>query len=158
MDRRKTKRLRLNGPGPKMQWMRAMETITTATIATIIEENLAGIGTQVQTACSRAGRDVHPRLVAVSKHQPDGRIAAALQAGHRVFGENRVQEAQQRWQEQRQTYDDLRLHLIGGLQTNKAAEAVALFDVIEVVDRPKLARALATDVLVHYGRRPSRTA
>ena len=126
--------------------MRNMETTTTGTIAMIIEENLAGVSAQMQTACNRAGRDAHPRLVAVSKRQPDERIAAVLQAGHRVFGENRVQEAQQRWQERRQTYDDLRLHLIGALQTNKAAEAVALFDVIEVVDRPKLARALAAEM------------
>jgi len=123
-----------------------METITTAKIATTIEANLAVVSTKVETACTRAGRDVHPRLVAVSKRQPDESIAAVLQAGHRVFGENRVQEAQQRWQERRQTHDDLRLHLIGGLQTNKAAEAVTLFDVIEVVDRPKLARALAAEM------------
>ena len=123
-----------------------METITSATIFTTIEENLAAVCAQMDTACSCAGRDVHPTLVAVSKRQPDVRIAAVLQAGHRVFGENRVQEAEQRWQERRQTYHDLRLHLIGGLQTNKAAEAVALFDVIEVVDRPKLARALAAEV------------
>ncbi len=123
-----------------------METTTNATIATTIKTNLAGVGTRVDTACIRAGRDAHPRLVAVSKRQPDERIAAVLQAGHRVFGENRVQEAQQRWRERRQTYSDLRLHLIGGLQTNKAAEAVALFNVIEVVDRPKLARALAVEM------------
>ena len=123
-----------------------METIPIATITTTIQANLAGVSTRVDKACTRADRDAYPRLVAVSKRQPDERIAALLQAGHRVFGENRVQEAQQRWQERRQIYDDLRLHLIGGLQTNKVVEAVALFDVIEVVDRPKLARALATEM------------
>lgn len=87
-----------------------------------------------------------PALVAVSKRQPDERIDAALAAGHRLFGENRVQEAQQRWTARRQEHPDLRLHLIGPLQTNKAAEAVALFDVIEVVDRPKLARALSREM------------
>ena len=87
-----------------------------------------------------------PALVAVSKRQPDDRIEAALAAGHRLFGENRVQEAQQRWQHRRQSYPDLTLHLIGPLQTNKAAEAVALFDVIEVVDRPKLARMLGQEM------------
>ena len=87
-----------------------------------------------------------PTLVAVSKRQPDDRIEAGLAAGHRVFGENRVQEALHRWQVRREQYDDLVLHLIGPLQTNKSAEAVALFDVIEVVDRPKLARALATEM------------
>ena len=87
-----------------------------------------------------------PALVAVSKRQPDDRIDAALAAGHRLFGENRVQEAQQRWTERRREHPDLTLHLIGPLQTNKAAEAVALFDVIEVVDRPKLALALAREM------------
>ena len=87
-----------------------------------------------------------PALVAVSKRQPDDRIAAALAAGHRLFGENRVQEAQQRWTERRREHPDLTLHLIGPLQTNKVAEAVALFDVIEVVDRPKLALALAREM------------
>jgi pyridoxal phosphate enzyme (YggS family) len=85
-------------------------------------------------------------LVAVSKRQPDDRIDAALDAGHRCFGENRVQEAQSRWNARRAAYPDLTLHLIGALQTNKAADAVALFDVIEVVDRPKLARALSVEM------------
>ena len=87
-----------------------------------------------------------PTLVAVSKRQPDERIEAALMAGHRIFGENRVQEAQERWEERRGLYPDLTLHLIGPLQTNKAADAVALFDVIEVVDRPKLARTLSIEM------------
>ena len=87
-----------------------------------------------------------PTLVAVSKRQPDDRIEAALVAGHRVFGENRVQEAQERWTSRRDIYPELRLHLIGPLQTNKSADAVALFDVIEVVDRPKLARSLSAEM------------
>ena len=82
-------------------------------------------------------------LVAVSKRQGDLRINQALAAGHRHFGENRVQEAVARWSARRAEHADLRLHLIGPLQTNKAREAVALFDVIEVIDRPKLARAVA---------------
>ena len=85
-------------------------------------------------------------LVAVSKRQPDAKIDAALAAGQRVFGENRVQEATSRWAARRSQYADLKLHLIGPLQTNKVAEAVALFDVIEVVDREKLARALAAEM------------
>ena len=93
-----------------------------------------------------------PTLVAVSKRQSDDRINAALAAGHRVFGENRVQEAQKRWASKRVLYPELRLHLIGPLQTNKAADAVALFDVIEVVDRPKLARSLSKE-MVRQGRR-----
>ena len=86
-------------------------------------------------------------LVAVSKRQPDAKIDAALVAGQRVFGENRVQEANSRWAARRAQHADLTLHLIGPLQTNKVAEAVALFDVIEVVDREKLARALATEMI-----------
>ena len=87
-----------------------------------------------------------PTLVAVSKRQPDDRIEAALVAGHRVFGENRVQEAQERWTLRLDIYPELRLHLIGPLQTNKSADAVALFDVIEVVDRPKLALSLSAEM------------
>ncbi|MEO1406463.1 MAG: alanine racemase, partial [Pseudomonadota bacterium] len=82
-------------------------------------------------------------LVAVSKVQPEQRIESALGAGHRVFGENRVQEATTRWAERREQYPDLELRLVGPLQTNKAAAACELFDVIESLDRPKLARALA---------------
>ena len=93
-----------------------------------------------------------PTLVAVSKRQPDNKIEAALATGHRVFGENRVQEAKERWVSRRGLYPELRLHLIGPLQNNKAADAVALFDVIEVVDRPKLARSLSTE-MIRQGRR-----
>lgn len=81
-------------------------------------------------------------LTAVSKTQPREAIDAALAAGQRVFGENRVQEAQGRWAD-RHGIEGLELHLIGPLQSNKAADAVALFDVIETLDRPKLADALA---------------
>ena len=87
-----------------------------------------------------------PKLVAVSKQQPDTKVDQSLLAGHRVFGENRVQEAKQRWQARKVSYPDLELHLIGPLQTNKVPEAVALFDVIEVVDRAKLAKTLAAEM------------
>ena len=90
-------------------------------------------------------------LVAVSKRQPENKIDAALEAGQRVFGENRVQEAIQRWTDRRKVYSDLILHLIGPLQTNKVADAVALFDVIEVVDRERLARAIAKE-MAHQNR------
>jgi pyridoxal phosphate enzyme (YggS family) len=101
----------------------------------------------------RAPADV--TLVAVSKQQPWGAIAPVLEAGQRVFGENRVQEAQARWSPLRAgpLGPDLELRLIGPLQTNKAADAVALFDVIETLDRDKLARALA-DVIQSQGRSP----
>ena len=82
-------------------------------------------------------------LTAVTKTQPPEAIESILAAGQRVFGENRVQEAQARWTERRAATPDLELRLIGPLQTNKAADAVALFDVIETLDRPKLAEALA---------------
>ena len=93
-------------------------------------------------ACIRTLCGNKTTLVAVSKQQPDERIVAALQAGQRVFGENRVQEALTRWAAQREQYPDLALHLIGPLQTNKVRDAVALFDVIETVDRPDLVEAL----------------
>lgn len=97
---------------------------------------------RIDTAAAQAGV-ASPTLVAVSKVQPDERIAAALTAGQTVFGENRVQEAQTRWGETFAAHRaDLELHLIGPLQTNKAKDAVALFDVIQTLDREKLARAL----------------
>ena len=108
-------------------------------------DNLKAILERVKSARNdNAG--AAPTIVAVSKRQPDDRIEAALEAGQRVFGENRVQEAQERWAERRGLYPDLKLHLIGPLQTNKSADAVALFDVIEVVDRPKLARSLSAEM------------
>lgn len=98
----------------------------------------------IAAAARAAGRDAADvTLVAVSKQQPDERIDAMLATGQRVFGENRVQEAQERWASRR---DGVELRLIGPLQSNKVREAVALFDVIETVDREKLARALAEEI------------
>jgi len=85
-------------------------------------------------------------LVAVSKTKPIAAIRPLLDAGHRVFGENRVQEAAAKYPELRRDYPDLELHLIGPLQTNKVRDAVALFDVIETLDRAKLADALAAEM------------
>jgi pyridoxal phosphate enzyme (YggS family) len=103
----------------------------------------AGILARIATAARDAGRDpAEVTLVAVSKLQPEERVAAVLAAGQRVFGENRVQEALGRWQGRR---EGLELRLIGPLQTNKTKEAVALFDVIETLDRPRLAEALARE-------------
>ncbi|RMB01811.1 hypothetical protein BXY39_3318 [Eilatimonas milleporae] len=87
-----------------------------------------------------------PRVIAVSKRQPVARVRAALEAGHRLFGENLVQEAEERWTPLKADCGDVELHLIGGLQTNKAARAVALFDCIQTLDRPKLARALRREM------------
>jgi PLP dependent protein len=102
-------------------------------------------------AVGRASSDV--TLVAVSKAQPDERVLAALEAGQRVFGENYLQEAKARWPALRARHPGLRLHMVGPIQTNKARDVVALFDVIETVDRPKLARVLA-DEMARQGRRP----
>ena len=112
-----------------------------------IADNLAAIRSRIAAACSAAMRDLEGvTLVAVSKTQPAEAVAAALAAGHRVFGENRVQEAQAKYPALKARHPDLRLHLIGPLQTNKVKEAVALFDVIETVDRPRLAEALAREM------------
>lgn len=109
---------------------------------------------RIAAAARKAGRDPGAiALVAVSKQQPDARVEAVLAAGHRLFGENRVQEAKARWQARRELYPDLRLRLIGPLQTNKAADAVAFFDAIDSLDREKLARALA-DAAQKQGRCP----
>ena len=101
---------------------------------------------KLAAASKRAGMAAAD-LVAVSKVQPDDRIAAMLAAGQRIFGENRVQEAQTRWGETFANHRaDIELRLIGPLQTNKAADALALFDVIETVDREKLLKALVKAV------------
>ena len=99
---------------------------------------------RIAAAAKSAGRDpASVALVAVSKTQPDDRIESMLSTGQRVFGENRVQEAEGRWQKRRAEHAGLELRLVGPLQSNKAKEAVALFDVIETLDREKLAGALA---------------
>lgn len=105
---------------------------------------LAAVHDQIAAAARLAGRDAEAvTLVAVSKLQSDARVDGVLAAGQRVFGENRVQEAAARWRERRQAWPDLVLHLVGPLQSNKVDQAVGLFDVIESVDRPKLAARLA---------------
>jgi pyridoxal phosphate enzyme (YggS family) len=114
----------------------------------------AEILARVGEAAKRAGRAPESiSLVAVSKLQPDERVDAALAVGQRLFGENRVQEARTRWSERGGRYPDLRLRLIGPLQSNKAEDAVALFDAIDTLDRPKLAAALA-DAAQKLGRSP----
>ena len=106
---------------------------------------------RIARAAQGCGRDpASITLVAVSKQQPWEAIAPVLAAGQTVFGENRVQEAQARWNGRA---EGLSLHLIGPLQSNKAREAVAFFDVIETLDREKLARALAEEIQ-RQGRRP----
>jgi len=112
---------------------------------------LTDIRARMAQAARDAGRTDEITLVAVSKVQPLDRIEAVLDEGHRVFGENRVQEAAGKWPALRARYEGIRLQLIGPLQTNKVRQAVELFDVIESVDREKLARKLA-DVFAETGR------
>lgn len=101
----------------------------------------------IEEAARSVGREPSSvTLIAVSKAQPLERIEAALAAGERVFGENYVQEAASRWPTLRERYAGVTLHLIGALQTNKAKDAVALFDVIQTLDRPRLAAALAKEM------------
>ena len=112
-----------------------------------IPDHFHSIQARIKAAAEAAGRKPQDvGLIAVSKEQEDARVEAVLALGQRVFGENKVQEAKARWGARRAAFADLRLHLIGPLQTNKALEAVQLFDVIESLDRPKLAKALADAV------------
>jgi pyridoxal phosphate enzyme (YggS family) len=125
-----------------------------ATAASGVEANLHAVRARIDAAARAVGRaPADVTLVAVSKAQPDERVLAALAAGQRVFGENYMQEAKARWPALRAHHPDLRLHMIGPIQTNKAKDVVALFDVIETVDRPKLARVLAHE-MERAGRRP----
>lgn len=110
-------------------------------------ENLALVRGNIERATREAGRAPGSvTLVAVSKTFAAEQIAPVLDAGHRVFGENRVQEAQGKWPGLRARFPDLKLHLIGPLQSNKTREAVALFDAFHAVDRPKIAEALAAEM------------
>ena len=105
---------------------------------------LSQIRERVAKAEKDAGRPAGSvKLIAVSKVQPLERVEAVLEEGHRIFGENRVQEAAGKWPDFQQRYDGVELHLIGPLQTNKARQAIQMFDAIHSLDRPKLARTLA---------------
>jgi pyridoxal phosphate enzyme (YggS family) len=120
----------------------------------VIAANLAAVRRKIAAAADAAGRSpASVELVAVSKTHSAEAVSEALLAGHRIFGENRVQEAQGKYPELRVRFPDLALHLIGPLQTNKVRDALAMFDVIESVDRPRLAEALAKE-MEHSGRRP----
>lgn len=120
-----------------------------------VAANLAAVRTRIARAAREAGRPTDAvTLVAVSKTHPEAAVRAALAAGQRVFGENRVQEALAKFPQLRRAFPDLELHLIGPLQTNKVKDAVAHCDVIETVDRPRLAEALAREI-ERTGRRIS---
>lgn len=117
-------------------------------------ENLRRIKAALDDALQEAARPPGSVAVtAVSKQHDAARILPALEAGHRIFGENRVQEAARKWPPLRADFPDIELRLIGPLQSNKASDAVALFDVIETVDRPKIAAALAA-AMAKQDRRP----
>jgi PLP dependent protein len=106
--------------------------------------SLSEIKARVAKACLDAGRAAESvTLIAVSKVQPNERVAAVLDEGHRIFGENRVQEAAGKWPAFRERYDGIELHLLGPLQTNKARQAMELFQVIHSVDRSRVAQAIA---------------
>jgi hypothetical protein len=118
-----------------------------------IVQNLEGVRARIAAAAKAGGREAGGiTLVAVSKTHGPERIAEAIAAGQRVFGENRVQEAKAKWPALRAAHPGIVLHLIGPLQTNKAREAVGLFDVIQSLDRERLAEALATE-MARAGRR-----
>ncbi|MDP7429355.1 MAG: YggS family pyridoxal phosphate-dependent enzyme [Alphaproteobacteria bacterium] len=119
-----------------------------------VAATLAQVERHIIEAAEAAGREAGEiGLVAISKTHEAARIRPALAAGQRRFGENRVQEAAAKWPALREEWPDLVLHLVGPLQTNKARQAVELFDLIETVDRPKLARVLARE-MERSGRRP----
>ena len=119
-----------------------------------ITANLVAVRGRIEAAARAAGRpEGAVTLVAVSKTQPAEAVRAALRAGQRIFGENRVQEALGKFPALRSEFPDLTLHLIGPLQTNKVKDAVLHCDVIETVDRPRLAEALARE-MARSGRRP----
>jgi pyridoxal phosphate enzyme (YggS family) len=117
-----------------------------------VEHNLDQVKSSIYQAAANSNREKSSiTLIGVSKQQSNTRIDAALAAGLRVFGENRVQEAETHWIKRRSLFPDLELHLIGPLQTNKARAAVRLFDVIQTVDRLRLAEALSR-VMAEEGR------
>ncbi|MCF6316472.1 MAG: YggS family pyridoxal phosphate-dependent enzyme [Marinosulfonomonas sp.] len=106
--------------------------------------SLSEIQNRIHAEERRVGREVgSTRLIAVSKVQPDERVAEVLAQGHRLFGENKVQEAAGKWPGFRAQYEDVEVHLLGPLQTNKARQAMGLFQAIHSLDRPKLAKTLA---------------
>ena len=120
-----------------------------------IRDNLAAVGEDIARAAERAGRALEDvRLIAVAKTKPQSAVVEALESGQMIFGENRVQESQGKYPDLRADWPDMELHLIGPLQTNKTRDAMALFDVIHTVDRPKLVRALAREAQA-LGRCPS---
>ena len=140
-------------PGGGAASVQASETLAEAAVD--VAARLKAVAERMAVAAVAAGREPGSvALVAVAKTHPAGVVREAIDAGHRAFGENRVQEAKSKWPALREAAPDAALHLIGPLQTNKARDAVGLFDTIETVDRPKLAAALARE-MDRVGRRPA---
>jgi pyridoxal phosphate enzyme, YggS family len=119
-----------------------------------VTSSLAAVMRDIADAARRAGRDPQSvKLIAVSKTVPEQAVEEAIGLGQRRFGENRVQEAKAKWPALKERHPDLELHLVGPLQSNKVRDAIELFDVIESVDRPKIAAALA-DEMKRTGKAP----
>jgi pyridoxal phosphate enzyme (YggS family) len=123
--------------------------------ASVVESPLAKVRGEIACACVQAGRDpATVTLVAIAKTFGAAAIEPVIAQGQRVFGENRVQEAKAKWPPLRERYGGLELHLVGPLQSNKAKEAVAMFEAIHSLDRPSLAEALAKEI-AKQGRKPA---
>jgi PLP dependent protein len=119
-----------------------------------LQERIEAVRTKITAAAERTGRDPEAvKLIAVSKTFDAPRIEPVIEAGMRLFGENRVQEAQGKWPDLKARYPDVELHLIGPLQSNKARDAVELFDCIHTIDRPRIASAIASE-MKRQGRAP----
>ena len=125
----------------------------TSPMTNAVTENLAEIRNRIAVAAKAVSRDpASVELIAISKTFTSAEIGPVIAAGQRVFGENRVQEAQAKWPILRVRFPDIELHLVGPLQSNKVKEAVALFDAIHSIDRPKIAKAIAEE-LARRGKR-----
>src|ERR1044072_8228503 len=143
-----------DSPSPRRSWVISqrrgrgwLERIVLPVASAMAAVSLDDVRARIGKAAALAGRKAADvTLIAVSKTQPAARIEALIAAGQRDFGENRVQEANEKWPALRDRHPDVRLHLIGRLQSNKAGEAVALFDAIHSLDRPSLAEALGKAV------------
>src|SRR5690606_32072358 len=129
----------------RLQWRsRGLDGVNSMTAAV---ERLSDIRRRITEATREAGRDPQSvRLIAVSKTFDTPHILPVIEAGQRLFGENRVQEAKAKWPALKEQFPDLELHLVGALQSNKAKEAVQLFDAIHSIDRPKIARVVADEM------------
>jgi len=122
-------------------------------LPSLAADRLKDVRARIATAAREAGRDPSSvRLIAVSKTFEASDIVPVIEAGQRLFGENRVQEAKAKWPALKERYTDLELHLVGVLQSNKAKEAVQLFDAIHSIDRPRIAKAVAEE-MAKQGRR-----